>query len=170
MTTAPDNSVLQKFCKIWIDSFVLVITQLGVAAVKGSCSELVESPAPTAEEIAKTISVPFSGGGILTGGMIWMAERATAVQLAQLLLSELTDPAAEFTATHADAFSELIRQVAGHAASAWKRETGGESELSFQESAPLGSAAGKTTTVILEDDKLSSISLKLFLSSEMTAG
>jgi flagellar motor switch protein FliN len=167
MTVAQALSAVDKFCNIWNESLAAVLGQLGVASLNSSLSEPIALPAPSNEELAKSVCVPFSGGGILRGALVWMTEKPSAVQLAQLLLSEPSDPAAEFTATHADAFAELLRQVAGHAASAWKRETHGETELTFLSSVAPESESGQSATFLLGGDKLSAVSLRLFLNAEL---
>jgi len=167
MTAAPENATIQKFFQIWSESFTTVLNQLGVTAVKASFSETESIPGPTEEVMAKSICAGFSGGGILTGAMLWMAEQSSAVQLAQLLLSEPPDPAAEFTETHRDAFSELLRQIAGHTATSWKAETESETELTFQATTIPDAEPGQSTMLLLSGDKLSSVSLRLFLSAHL---
>jgi flagellar motor switch protein FliN len=167
MTAAPENATIQKFFQSWSESFTTVLNQLGVTTVKASFSETESIPGPTEEVMAKAICAGFSGGGILTGAMLWMAERSSAVQLAQLLLSEPPDPAAEFAEPHRDAFSELLRQVAGHTATSWKAETQSDTQLTFQATTIPDAEPGQSTMLLLSGDKLSSVSLRLFLSAHL---
>jgi len=167
MTAAPENATIQKFFQIWSESFTTVLNQLGVATVKASFSETESIPGPTEDVMGKAICAGFSGGGILMGAMLWMAEQSSAVQLAQLLLSEPPDPTAEFSETHRGAFSELLRQIAGHTATSWKAETQSDTQLTFQATTIPDAEPGQSTMLLLSGDKLSSVSLRLFLSAHL---
>ena len=161
MTVTKDIPAVQKFCKIWHESFLAVLGQLGASNLKASLTDPSFCPAPTKEDMDKSVCGAFSGGGILKGALLWTAERSSAVQLAQLLLSETSDAAAAFTEMHIDAFAELLRQVAGHAATAWKGETGGETELIYLNAMPAETEPGQSSTMTFADDKLSEVSLRL---------
>jgi flagellar motor switch protein FliN/FliY len=167
MTAASENLTIQKFFQSWSESFTSVLNELGVTTVKASFSETESIPGPTEEVMAKGICAGFSGGGILTGAMLWMAEPSSAVQLAQLLLSEPPDPAVEFTEAHRNAFSELMRQIAGHTATSWKAETDSETQLTFHATTIPDAEPGQSTMLLLSGDKLSSVSLRLFLSAHL---
>jgi flagellar motor switch protein FliN len=165
MTIAQEISTIQKFAQVWTNSFLAVLEQLGAASIKSSLSEPETLAAPSQDEMGKSVCAPFSSGGLLQGALLWMAAKGSAVQLAQLLLSEPADPAAEFTDTHKDAFAELLRQVAGQAATLWKRETSAETELVFLTAVAPETESGQSVTLALTGEKLSSVSLRLFLNA-----
>lgn len=164
---AEDTSTVQKFFNMWRDSFIAVLGQVGVVAAAGTMSEPAAGPAPAQEDMEKSVSVSFSGGGVLKGGLLWMAERSAAVQLAQVLLSEEPQAAAEFSKAHEDGFAEMMRRVATLAAASWKQETGSDTEITFQPETTSETLPVESGTLLLKGEKLPEISLRLFLNTEL---
>ena len=105
----------------------------------------------------------------MQGRLCWSCAKPVALQFAQLLMSEPVDPAVEFTSTHTDGFLELIRQVAGEAAVAWKAETGLPVELNFQAAVPEEIAAKHTVVISLQSETWKDLNLRLDLDAEFLA-
>jgi flagellar motor switch protein FliN len=167
MTETPATSMIAKFCNTWAESLASVLEQLGVASAKVTAAEPGPAKALSSEELGVTQSAFFSGGGVLKGAQVWVAEKAAALQLAQLLMSEPLDPAAELSDTHKDAFAEFLRQVAGEMATAWKAIAGGETEIAFQAQSDSVFVPAQSSVVQAEGDKFPAISLRFFVNSAL---
>jgi flagellar motor switch protein FliN/FliY len=167
MTKAPDVPLIAQFCQVWAASFTGVLGPLGVVSPVVTATDPAPAKALSSEELGANISVSFKGGGILKGDQVWVAEKPAALQLAQLLMAEPLDPAAEFSDTHADAFAELLRQVAGQAATAWKQIAGGETEIVFQAASDAVFVPAQGTTVKISGEKFAELSLRFFVNSAL---
>ena len=167
MTEAPTPVPITEFIRVWTDSFANVLVQLGAASPKVTSTEPAPAKALSSEELAVTISIFFKGGGVLKGDMVWVGEKLAALQCAQLLMSEPFDPAAEFSDTHKDAFAELLRQVAGQAATSWKGIAGEETEISFQAAAAGIFVPAQSASISLSADKFPEITLRFFVNSAL---
>ncbi len=165
MSEAPHLPLIAQFCRVWTESFAHVLGQLGVVSPAITSTEPAPAKALSSEELGVTISVFFKGGGVLKGDLVWVAEKPAALQLAQLLMSEPPDPAAEFSDTHRDAFAELLRQVAGQTATSWKQVAGGETEIAFQAATDAVFVPAQSTTVKLSGEKFVELSLRFFVNS-----
>jgi len=162
----PDPAVL-KFFMTWQECFSSLLGQLDVASPAVAVTPSMDSPSLTPEELAKSVSIRFSGGGVLKGDMVWLAETPVALQLAQLLMSEPLDPAAEFNDGSRDAFAELLRQVAGLVATAWKQESGGETEIVFQSAADPVFAPAQRASLKLSGEKVPELTLSLLFNANL---
>jgi flagellar motor switch protein FliN len=167
MSESPSPPLIVQFCRAWTDSFANVLGQLGVVSPKITATDPAPAKALSTEELAVTISVFFKGGGTLKGEQVWVAEKLAALQIAQLLMSEALDPAAEFSDTHKDAFAEFLRQVSGQTATAWKRVAGGETEIAFQAQTDAVFVPAQSTTVQVEGEKFPQLSLRFFVNSAL---
>ena len=167
MSETPRSAGIVKFLQIWQESFTRFLGQLGVVSPNAAFAPDLSPTAISPEEIAKSVSVRFSGGGSLIGRLLWLADTPVALQLAQLLTSEPLNPAAEFSDTSRDAFAELLRQVAGLAATAWKLESGGEAEFIFLADVEPASEPAQIATLRLSGEKIPDLSLSLLLDADL---
>jgi flagellar motor switch protein FliN/FliY len=167
MTETPDVPLIGQFCRVWTESFAHVLGQLGIVSPAVTATEPAPAKALSSEELGVTISVFFKGGGVLKGDQVWVAEKPAALQLAQLLMAEPLDAAAEFSDTHRDAFAELLRQVAGQTATAWKQIAGGETEIAFQAAADAVFVPAQSATVQVSGEKFAELSLRFFVNSAL---
>jgi flagellar motor switch protein FliN/FliY len=165
MSETQGTPLIVQFCRAWTESFARVLGQLGVVSPAVTASEPAPAKALSTEELATTVSAFFKGGGVLKGDQVWVADKPAALQLAQLLMSEPLDPAAEFSDTHHDAFSELLRQVAGQTATSWKQIAGGETEILFQAKTDVVFVPAQSATVQVAGEKFPPLSLRFFVNS-----
>jgi flagellar motor switch protein FliN len=129
-----------------------------------------ESPGAAAVAGAENVfTIRLACGKTLNGDLLWSAEPPAVLRLAQMLMSEPPDPAAEVSDAHRDAFSELLRQVAGQAATAWKVQSGGEAEFAFQTSAATQSALGRRYAFQIAAENVPEVSLQVALTEELCA-
>ena len=169
MSESPQTSSLQSFGEDWSTSFSSVLSQMVGAPVSGSCADSVPAQPLSPEALAAAVSCRFLCGGTLKGELLALAETSAALQLAQVFMSEKPDPAAEFSDTLRDAFAELLRQVAGQTATAWKQRGGSEAAISFHSAVEPPFAPERESALRLSSDKFSEVSLRLFLSAELCA-
>lgn len=154
---------------MWAECFSKCLGSLGVMSPLAVASDPVSTQAPTQQEFESLVCIRFTGGGGIRGELLWAAEKPVALQLAQLLMSETPDSAAEFGETQRDAFAELLRQVAGQTATAWKAETSVEIELLFQATVEPAPVTAQSSTLKLGGEKLTELSLRLFLDEDLCA-
>jgi len=110
------RALAKSYLEFWRESFSQVLSQVAGAAVTVSLPEALDAPAPSESDIYLRVAA----SGSLRGEMMLRLPRVAALVLAQLLLSEKPDAAAEFKPDHRDAAEELVRQVAGHVTTAIK--------------------------------------------------
>jgi flagellar motor switch protein FliN len=166
MSENPPLPAVLKFFNTWQECFASRLEQLGVTSPAVAATPST-TPMPSPEEIAKSVCIRFSGGGVLKGEMLWLADMPVALQLSQLLMSEPLDPSAEFNDGGRDAFAELLRQVAGMAATAWKQESGGDTEIIFQADSDPSFAAAHSASLRLSGEKIPEVSLDLLLNANL---
>jgi flagellar motor switch protein FliN/FliY len=88
--------------------------------------------------------------------------------LAQLFLSEAREPAAEFKPDHQEAVEELLRQVAGHAATALKPRWG-EVQLRLESGGTPSWSAGASGWLTSGNNAAFPLSLEVQLSAALNA-
>jgi flagellar motor switch protein FliN len=119
---------LSNWCEAWKTCFQNVLSQIsGQPAV----FEISSQPLPATDS---DVWYTVVAGGAVHGEMSLRLPTASGTRLAQKLLSE-TEPAAPgITAEHKEALEELLRQVAGLAATALAATAGGQVQLNLSAS------------------------------------
>jgi flagellar motor switch protein FliN len=141
MTEPPGKELtpqLQAWLEAWKTCTQNVLSQVSAQTI---AFEIVSEPLPTADS---DLWYTVVAGGAVRGEMSVRFPSASAIRLAQTFLSE-TEPAQEITAEHKEALEELLRQIAGLAATALAPNAGGEVQFHVAAaSAPSWSAASTT--------------------------
>jgi flagellar motor switch protein FliN/FliY len=119
--------------QVWAESLTQVLSQIAGAAFP--IETLAEAPAETQPAQETDLRVVVVAAGTLRGEMSLRIPRSDVLGVAQLFLSEAQDAAAEFKPDYQEALEELLRQVAGQAATALKPRWG-EVQLQLQSAAP----------------------------------
>jgi flagellar motor switch protein FliN len=145
------------YMQVWAESLAQVLGQ--VAGSPFAVESLAEAPAEVQPPQETDLRVILVAAGALRGEMSLRIPRDGVLGLAQLFLSEARDAAAEFKPDHQEAVEELLRQVAGHAASALKPRWG-EVQLRLESATPtswspgasgwLASGSGAALPLLLE--------------------
>jgi flagellar motor switch protein FliN len=153
----PPGSEAVEWIEVWAQSFTQVLTQIAGAAF--TVESLAEAPPEALPPAETDLQTTVTAAGTLRGEMSLRLPRKVVLGLAQLFVGETQAPAAEFKAEHREAVEELLRQVAGQAATALKPRWG-EAHLRLEfGSAPswppgvsgwIGSAAGTACLLWLE--------------------
>jgi flagellar motor switch protein FliN/FliY len=123
-----------EYVKLWSSSLSQVLGQVTGSPV--ACAFRTETPPDLAPAGETDLMAMVTASGGLRGEMTLRLPAATALRLAQALMSEPPTPDAELTADYKDAAIELLRQVSGLVSSAAKARWG-EVQLLLE----LGTAA-----------------------------
>jgi flagellar motor switch protein FliN len=126
------------YVKLWSDSLSQVLGQVTGSPV--ACTLRAETPPDLPSAAATDLMAMVTASGGLRGEMVLRLPAATALRLAQALMSEPPTPDVELTADYKDAAVELLRQVSGLVSSAAKARWG-EVQLLVE----LGTAAPSWT-------------------------
>ena len=123
----------QDYVQAWSGSMAQVLGQIAGTA----CAvESPEAAPPNASAPADTdLHMMIVAAGAVRGEMVLRLPRTTALAMGQLLLGENREPGAEYKPEHGEAAEELMRQVAGHVATALKARWG-EVQLSVAVASP----------------------------------
>ena len=160
----PQSAQLQA---IWIDCLQKVLGQVAGFPVTVEATDD-EEPAPQESAPDKLPAcMVITASKTLQGSMAILAPEASALALAQLLVSEQLNAAVPFDKNRRDAFEELLRQVLGQVAASLKQAAGTEVEVkpsgseipSWTGASPLG--------IRITGEKLPSIHLTLLVSPEL---
>lgn len=160
--TPPSDAEAREFLQVWAASMGAVLEQ--IAGKSFALERLPQAPpeAPAAAESDLRLIVVAAGA--LRGEMSFRMAQSLALALAQLFVGEppAAEPAAaaEFKPEHREAIEELLRQIAGHAATALKPRWG-EVQLRLEAGAAapswsagasgwLSTAAGAALPVLIE--------------------
>jgi flagellar motor switch protein FliN len=167
--TTQEASPLQKYIDLWKDSFGAVLGQLGVASPNTTFSPPEAISTLPAEELETLIWGRFSVAGALRGELMLLVEKSVALQCAQLLMSEPLNTEASFEDMHRDAFAELLRQVAGQAATFWKQDTSTEIQINFEASPSAPFVPSQSTVLRVTGEKLPELSIRFLLDGDLCA-
>lgn len=136
---APAHGESRPYVQVWAESLSQVLGQVAGSPFAIECLPAAPSDALPPQET--DLRVILVAAGALRGEMSLRIPRPAVLALAQLFLSEAQDAAAEFKADYQEAVEELLRQVAGHAATALKPRWG-EVQLRLESGPPPSWAAG----------------------------
>jgi flagellar motor switch protein FliN len=114
---SPETSV-RPLLQIWADSMAQVLAQIGGRPFAVEYAEAAPEDALPPQD--SDLNVVLTCDGKLRGEMSLRLPQAAVLGMAQLFLGETPDPGAGLSADHREAVEELLRQIAGHAATAIK--------------------------------------------------
>jgi flagellar motor switch protein FliN len=136
---SPPDAGARPFMQVWAESFTQVLSQ--IAGASFAVETLAEAPAEAQPLQETDLRVVMVAAGTLRGEMSLRIPRPYALGVAQLFLSEAQDAAADFKPDYREAIEELLRQVAGQAATALKPRWG-EVQLRLESAVPPSWSAG----------------------------
>jgi flagellar motor switch protein FliN len=152
------------YMQLWADSLVQVLTQVAGSPFPVECVPEIPPGFPPAEENDLRVILVAAGG--LRGEMSLRIPRAAVIALAQVFLSEAQNAAAEFKPDHQEAVEELLRQVAGHAATALRAHWG-EVQLRLQTGTPPSWSAGASGWMVSRTGSACLLALEWQLSAAL---
>jgi flagellar motor switch protein FliN/FliY len=162
----PPDADARAYMQVWAESLAQVLGQ--VAGSPFAVESLPEAPAEVQPPQESDLRIILVAAGALRGEMSLRIPRDAVLALAQLFLSEIRDAAAEFKPDHQQAVEELLRQVAGHAATALKPRWG-EVQLRLESGAPPSWAAGASGWLVSGGGAAFSLALEWQLSAALNA-
>jgi flagellar motor switch protein FliN/FliY len=167
--STPTHPEPSRYLQIWLDSMAQVLGQISGSPLP--CVTLPEAPAGTAATAPGDLWMVCACTGGLRGEMILRLPAASTLRLAQIFMSEPPAPEAELTADHREAAVELLRQIAGLAASGLKT-IWGEVQLRLDASPGTPSwPASSTTWIRAGDDPGAPLAMvEMQLSAALVAG
>jgi flagellar motor switch protein FliN len=161
---APElRAELRNWCEAWKTCLQNVLSQVSGTP---AAFEMSFQPLPIADS---DVWYTIVAGGVVHGEMILHLPADSGTRLAQKLLSE-TEPAAPgITADHKEALEELLRQVAGLAATTLGATAGGEVKLSLSVSAPPSWSSDAIVCLQTRDEAGTPITVELQISPALAA-
>jgi flagellar motor switch protein FliN/FliY len=108
-------------------------------------------------------------GGALRGEMTLRLPAASGTRLAQKFLQETEPPPAEPSAEHKEALEELLRQIAGQAATALASAAGGEVQFHVTVSAAPSWSSSATTCLYTRDEAGTPVTIEIQISAALAA-
>jgi flagellar motor switch protein FliN len=154
---------VKRFCKMWAESIAASLTSYGVTAPAVSASEPMPAPAPTQEEFGKLVCIRFTCEKAAKGELLWVSEKAGAMQIAKLLTGSAEDSSTELSQRQRDAFAEFLRKAAAQATASWKSELGLEIDFLYQATAVPAPVTAQCATLTIRGENFKETSLRLFL-------
>lgn len=135
--------------RAWMEVWRTCVEQV-LSQVSGQTMAFELSPEPV-PALDSDLKYSVTASGAVQGEMALRLPADTAVRLAQKFLAE-TGPAPDVPSTeHKEALEELLRQVAGQAATSLGSELGGKTQLQLAAASP--GAAGETATSLRTRDE-----------------
>jgi flagellar motor switch protein FliN len=119
---APLPAEGRAYMEKWAESMTHVLGQIANAAFAIESTEA--GPPDAAPPHDSDLPALVVSSGSLRGELSFRFPKSTALGLAQLLLGETQNPTAEFSPEYRESAEELLRQIAGHAATALKARWG----------------------------------------------
>jgi flagellar motor switch protein FliN/FliY len=145
----------EQYYSLWAQSIAQTISQfLG--------KEVAAETGPAADDTgADRLWVTFTITDVLLGEQAFSTTRADALYLGQLFIGEPADANAEFTADHADAFSELFRQFAGTAALQLKATLGTQCPVRFKDTQVPEWNGADSASIVIRTEKPVNVLLRM---------
>jgi flagellar motor switch protein FliN len=154
---------LRNWCEVWKTCLQNVLSQ---ASGQPTAFEISSQPLPATDS---DVWYTVVAGGAAHGEMTLRLPPASGTRLAQKFLAE-TEPAVEgITAEHKEALGELLRQIAGLAATALAATAGGEVQFHLSASAAPSWSSDAIVCLQTRDEAGTSITLEIQISPALAA-
>jgi flagellar motor switch protein FliN/FliY len=165
MTETPGKQLtaeLQAWLEAWKTCTQNVLAQV---SAQTSAFEIASESLPAADS---DLWYTVVAGGAVRGEMSVRLPSTSATRLAQKFLGE-TEPAQEITAEHKEAIEELLRQIAGLAATALAPAAGGEIQFHVAASSAPSWSAATTTSFRAADEASDPVIFEIQISAALSA-
>ena len=165
MTDTPGKELtpqLQAWLEAWKTCTQNVLAQVSAQTI---AFELAPEPLPTVDS---DLWFTVVAGGAVHGEMSLRLPSTSATRLAQKFLGE-TKPASEITAQHKEALEELLRQIAGLAATALAPAAGGEVQFHVAASSAPSWSSASTTCFRTRDEAGDPVTFEIQISAALSS-
>jgi flagellar motor switch protein FliN len=156
------TSELQTWLEVWKTCVENVLSQVSGQSI---AFETASEPLPAADS---DLWYTVVAGGAVHGEMSLRLPSTSAVRLAQKFLGE-TEPAPEITAEHKEALEELLRQIAGLAATALAPAAGGEIQFHVAAASAPSWSAATNTCFRARDEASDPVTFEIQISAALSA-
>jgi flagellar motor switch protein FliN len=165
--TEPTAPSLSPPAIIWLEGWKTCIqTVLSQTTGKALVFETISEPlAKLDSDLWFTVVV----AGVVRGEMALRLPAVTAIRLAQKFLLDVEPPPEAPTAEHKEALEELLRQIAGQAATLLASVAGGELQLHLANSEPPSWSPSSLQNLLAKEDSGDGISLEIQISAALAA-
>ncbi len=161
----PDSDA-RPYMQLWAESMAQVLGQIAGSPFPMEYLAVAPAEAGTLQET--DLWIILAAAGALRGEMSFRIPRTAVLGMAQLFLSEAQDAAAEFKPDHKEAVEELLRQIAGHAATALKPGWG-EVQLRLESGTPPSWPPGASGWLVSGSGAICPVRLEWQLSAALNA-
>jgi len=153
---------LQAWLEAWKTCTQNVLSQVSAQTITFETAS--ETLTPSESDLWYTVVA----GGAVRGEMSLRLPSTSATRMAQKFLGE-TQPAKEITAEHKEALEELLRQIAGLAATALAPTSGGEVQFHLAASAAPSWSAASTTCFRTRDEAGDPVTFEIQMSAALSS-
>ncbi len=162
-TGKPLNPELKAWFEAWATCTQMVLSQIFGHPVT------FETPSEALPGADSDLWYTVVAGGALRGEMTLRLPAASGTRLAQKFLQETEPPPAEPSAEHNEALGELLRQIAGQAATALASAAGGEVQFHVAASAAPSWSSSATTCLYTRDEAGTPVTIEIQISAALAA-
>lgn len=166
MTDSPDKQINPEM-KAWFDAWS-TCTQKVLSQIFGGPVTF-ETPAEALPITESDLWYIVVAGGVLRGEMTLRLPVASSLRLAQKFLQEAEPAPAELSAEHKEALEELLRQIAGQAATAVGAAAGGEVKLKLATSTAPTWSPSAATSLFTRDEAGNPVTIEIQISAALAA-
>jgi len=152
--------------RVWIETWKTCVEQV-LSQISGQTMafEISQKPWSGAES---DLWYSVTASGAANGEMRLRLPADAAIRLAQKFLSE-TEPAAELSSEHKEALEELLRQMAGQAATALAASVGGEVHLQLAAATASSWRSANTLSLRTRDEAGSPVVIEIQMSPDLVS-
>ncbi len=159
-----------EFAQLWAEATAKVLGQLGGAPFAAALSKSSgDSASAEAGPAAGAIAILCKATGRVAGAFVFEVRTSSAVRLAQMLMAEPANAAAELTDGYKDALGEVFRQFGGIAATAAKSKYGAAVEFEIAPGALPEWKAAASAEWTFSAPSADALAWQVRLSEELTA-
>jgi flagellar motor switch protein FliN len=166
----PEISVAaQDYARVWAEKAANILEQFHGSPVTATPHTPAEPDPAAAPAAGETLWINFKASGKLAGEQAFQFSSSDGVRMAQLMMSEPVDAAAELNEGYRDALSELFRQFAGVVATACKAKYGGAVEFQLESALAPEWKPAEQAAWIFAAPQLAPLQLRMLFSAELHA-
>jgi flagellar motor switch protein FliN len=171
MTDTNDSPMMREL-RTWLDTWKSstqsVLSQVAAKTIEFDISDD-PWPAPESPESAADVWYTVASSGMVRGEMMLRLNSATGATMAQMFMGAVDPPATVLNDELKEGLEELLRQIAGQAATALKALFGGEVQLQVSASAAPSWPAAATEGWCSRSGADAALALEILISAALLA-
>jgi flagellar motor switch protein FliN len=171
--TETNDSAMTPELRTWIDAWKTSAQQvLSQVSSKTIAFDLAPAPTPAAEPAAgapSDVNYTIAASGAVRGEMVLRVSSATGAAMAQMFMGATDPPSTSLNDELKEGLEELLRQIAGQAATTLKAAFGGDVQLQVSASAPPSWPAAASASLRAPEGAESPLAIDLQMSAALVA-